>query len=162
MRAARTEVLKVTAIPHRQGWESSSNTGWKAPRGTEKVTSHQPQDQRAGWFQTCNNNGFIPSIKWQLLHRAGCVHIKTKDLTCWTVGYKLTFTWGFISWISLTYKRSDPNHWTSQVLKGKGFSKFLITQLEGETGEKKRKSKNPTPIIPLQWLLFSFSLSREH
>lgn len=37
-----SEVLKVTAISHRQGWESSSNTGWKAPRGTEKVTSHQP------------------------------------------------------------------------------------------------------------------------
>lgn len=64
-------------------------------------------------------------------------------MTCWTAGYKLTFTWGFISWISSTYKRSDPNHWTSQVLKGKVFSKFLITQLEGEAGKKKRKSKKP-------------------
>lgn len=141
MRAARAEVLKVTAISNRQGWGSSSNTSWKAPRGTEKVTSHQ--DQRAGWFQTCNNNGFIPSLKWKLLHGAGCVHIKTKGLTCWTVGYKLTFTWGFISWISFTYKCSDPNHWTSQVLKGKSLFKISHHTTRRGNWEKKKKIKKP-------------------
>lgn len=146
MRAARAEVLKVTAISNRQGWGSSSNISWKAPRGTEKVTSHQ--DQRAGWFQTCNNNGFIPSLKWKLLHGAGCVRIKTKGLTCWTVGYKLTFTWGFISWISFTYKCSDPNHWTSQVLRGKSLFKISHhTTRRGNWEKKKENQKTQHPLF---------------